>query len=51
MAMPMGFNTIIGSVKRNYSLLAEDHPAMQCLKEVLQLDGFDVIMRVMSFYS
>jgi cobalamin-dependent methionine synthase I len=51
MAMPMGLNTIIGSVKRNYSLLPEDHPAMQCLKEVLQLDGFDTIMRVMSFYS
>jgi cobalamin-dependent methionine synthase I len=51
MAMPMGFNTVIGSVKRNYSLLPEDHPAMQCLKDVLQLEGYDVIMRVMSFYS
>ena len=51
MAMPMGFNTIIGSVKRKYSLLHEDHPAMQCLKEVLELDGYDVIMRVMNFYS
>jgi len=51
MAMPMGFNTIIGSVKRNYSLLPEDHPAMQCLKDVLQLEGYDAIMRVMSFYS
>jgi len=50
MAMPMGFNTIIGSVKRNYSLLPEDHPAMQCLKDVLELDGFDAIMRVRSFY-
>jgi cobalamin-dependent methionine synthase I len=51
MAMPMGFNTIIGSVKRNYSILSEDHPAMQCLKDVLQLEGYDAIMRVMSFYS
>jgi cobalamin-dependent methionine synthase I len=51
MAMPMGFNTIIGSVKRKYSLLPEDHPAMQCLREVLDLEGYDVIMRVMSFYS
>lgn len=51
MAMPMGFNTIIGSVKRNYSLLHDDDPAMQCLKDILELDGFDVIMRVMSFYS
>jgi cobalamin-dependent methionine synthase I len=51
MAMPMGFNTVIGSVKRNYSLLPEDHPALQCLKDVLQLEGYDAIMRVMSFYS
>jgi len=51
MAMPMGFNTIIGSVKRKYSLLAEDHPAMQCLKDVLELEGYDIIMRVMSYYS
>jgi len=51
MAMPMGFNTIIGSVKRKYSMLTEDHPAMVCLKDVLQLEGFDIIMRVMSFYS
>lgn len=51
LAMPMGLNTIIGSVKRKYSLLPDDHPAMQCLKDVLELDGYDVIMRVMSFYS
>jgi cobalamin-dependent methionine synthase I len=51
MAMPMGFNTIIGSLKRKYSLLTEDHPAMQCLKDVLELEGYDIIMRVMSYYS
>jgi cobalamin-dependent methionine synthase I len=51
LAMPMGFNTIIGSVKRKYSLLPDDHPALQCLKDVLELEGYDIIMRVMSFYS
>lgn len=51
LAMPIGLNTIIGSVKRKYSLLPDDHPAMQCLKDVLELDGYDVIMRVMNFYS
>lgn len=51
MTMPMGLNTIIGSVKRKYSLLPDDHPAMQCLKDVLELDGFDAIMRIISFYS
>jgi 5-methyltetrahydrofolate--homocysteine methyltransferase len=51
MAMPMGFNMAIASVKRNYSLLPDDHPAMQCLKDVLALGGFDAVMRVISFYS
>jgi cobalamin-dependent methionine synthase I len=39
MAMPMGFNTIIGSVKRKYEILPEDHPAMLCLKDVLEMEG------------
>ena len=51
MAMPYGLNMIIGSVKRKYAILPEDHPAMQCLKDVLELEGFDIITRVMSFYS
>jgi cobalamin-dependent methionine synthase I len=51
MAMPMGLNTIIGSMKRNYLLLPEEHPAMQCLNDVLKSEGYDIIMRVMSYYS
>ncbi len=51
MAMPLGFNMVIGSVKRKYQILPDDHPAMQCLKEILEMDGYDVIMRVMSYYS
>jgi cobalamin-dependent methionine synthase I len=51
MAMPLGLNTIIGSVHRKYSILKEDDPAMLCLKDVLTLEGIDAIMRVMIFYS
>jgi len=51
MAMPLGLNTVIGSVNRKYSILSDDHPAMQCLKDVLNLEGVDAIMRVMMFYS
>ena len=51
MAMPLGFNMVIGSVKRNYKILEDDHPAMQCLMDILEMDGYDVIMRVMSYYS
>jgi cobalamin-dependent methionine synthase I len=51
LAMPLGLNTIIGSVHRKYSLLKDDDPAMQCLKDVLKLEGVDAIMRVMMYYS
>ena len=50
--MPLGLDMIIGSVKRNYTLLAPDHPAMQCLEDILQMDdGFEAIMRVRDFYA
>jgi 5-methyltetrahydrofolate--homocysteine methyltransferase len=51
LAMPLGLNMVIGSVNRKYALLSEDHPAMQCVMEALELEGFDVIMRVMAYYS
>ena len=51
LAMPLGMDHVIGSVKRNYQLLAPDHPAMLCLNDCLQLEGFDVIMRVQEYYA
>ena len=51
MAMPFGLNTLIGSVKRKYKILPEDHPAMKCLKDVLHLDGIDAIIRIIGYYS
>ena len=51
MAMPLGLNTIIGSVHRKYSVLKDDDPAMQCLSDVLKLQGVEAIMRVMKFFS
>lgn len=51
MAMPLGLNYIVGSVKRKYAILADDDPAMQCLKDVLQMEGVEVIMRVMMYFS
>ena len=46
MAMPLGLDHVIGSVKRKYELLPPDHPALVCLNDCLKLDGFDVVMRV-----
>jgi hypothetical protein len=51
MAMPMGLNFIIGSTKRHYSLLGDESPALQCLKDVLKLEGVEAVMRVMLFLS
>lgn len=51
MATPLGLDFIIGSVKRNYQLLEPDHPAMLCLKDILTLQGYDCVVRVMEFYS
>ncbi len=51
MAMPLGLDMVIGSVKRKYAMLPETDPALQCLREVLTLEGVDVITRVMMYYS
>jgi cobalamin-dependent methionine synthase I len=51
MAMPLGLNFIIGSVHRKYALLTDGDPAMQCLRDVLKLEGVEAIMRVMKFFS
>jgi hypothetical protein len=50
-AMPLGLDTVIGSVKRKYELLPPGHPAMLCLEECLKAQGFDVLMRVREFYA
>lgn len=50
-AMPLGLDTVIGSVKRKYKLLEPDHPAMQCLEDCIKTGGFESIMRVREFYS
>lgn len=51
LAMPLGLDHIIGSVKRKYELLPPEHPAMRCLLDCLKLEGFDVIMRVQEYYA
>lgn len=51
MAVPLGMDFVIGSVKRKYEVLPDDHPAMLCLKDCLTLDGYDVIMRVQEYYA
>jgi len=51
LAVPLGMDHVIGSVKRKYALLDADHPAMRCINDCLGLEGFDVIMRVQEYYA
>jgi hypothetical protein len=50
-AMPLGLDTVIGSVKRSYAPLPADNPALECLEDCLKLEGFEVLMRVRRFYA
>ena len=51
LAVPLGLDHVIGSVRRNYELLSADDPAMACISDCLKLSGFESIMRVQQFYS
>ncbi len=51
MAMPLGLDMCIGSVKRNYRTLDPSDEAYICVKEALDAGGYDSIMRVMTYYS
>ena len=51
LCMPNGLDYCIGSTKKNYQILDDDHPALVTLKEILKLDGYDILSRVQEFYS
>ena len=49
-AFPLGLDYVIGSVRRNYNLLVEGNPALECLRECLELTGMASVKRVRKFY-
>ncbi|MEN6312006.1 MAG: dihydropteroate synthase [Acidobacteriota bacterium] len=51
LAMPGGLDTIIGSTIRKYEILAAGHPALDCLEDILKLEGLETLMRLKKFYS
>ena len=51
LTVPRGLDYCVGSTKKKYEFLPEDHPAMIALNDIMKLDGFDVIMRVQDFYN
>ncbi|MAE66203.1 MAG: hypothetical protein CMJ18_18185 [Phycisphaeraceae bacterium] len=48
-ALPLGLDLVVGSRDARYELLAEGHPALQCLDEALAMRGYDVMIRVFEF--
>jgi cobalamin-dependent methionine synthase I len=51
LTVPRGLDFCVGSTKKKYEFLAEDHPAMVAMNDIMKLDGFDIIMRVQEFYN
>jgi 5-methyltetrahydrofolate--homocysteine methyltransferase len=51
LTVPRGLDYCVGSTKKKYEFLAEDHPAMVAMNDIMKLDGFDIIMRVQEFYN
>jgi cobalamin-dependent methionine synthase I len=51
LAVPRGLDYCVGNTKKKYEFLQPDHPAMKTLDEVLQLEGYDILMRVQDFYN
>jgi len=51
LAMPNGLDTIIGSTIRKYEILTAGHPALNCLQDILKLEGLETLMRLKKFYS
>jgi hypothetical protein len=49
-AMPLGLDTVVGSVKRKYEILPEGHPALVCFDDLLKLDGYEMLERLQEFY-
>lgn len=48
---PIGMDHIIGSTKKKYRILEDNHPALETVKDILKLESFDRLMRVQKFYS
>lgn len=51
LAMPLGLDFVVGSVKRKYELLEDGHPALECVKDCLAAGGFESLARVRQFYT
>ena len=47
LAVPYGFDTILGTPWKNYRLLEEDDPILQTFREIISLTGRDALRRML----
>jgi len=50
-AMPLGFDTVLGTPWRGYTLLPEDNFVLRQFREIIALRGYDALMSVMKLYD
>jgi 5-methyltetrahydrofolate--homocysteine methyltransferase len=51
LTVPKGLDHVIGSSKKKYDFLPEDHPAMQTVSKLLGLTGMEALKTVRQFYN
>lgn len=51
LTVPKGLDYVIGSTKKNYDFLPEDHPAMQAIFKVMNFAGIEAVKAVRQFYN
>jgi len=50
-AMPLGFDTVLGTPWRNYAVLEDDNFVLRQFREIIALRGYDALMSVMKLYD
>ncbi|MDH3234846.1 MAG: dihydropteroate synthase [Alphaproteobacteria bacterium] len=51
LTVPYGFDTILATPWKDYSLLPDDNPVLCAFKDIVALDGFDAMRRVRTLYT
>jgi 5-methyltetrahydrofolate--homocysteine methyltransferase len=51
LAVPLGFDTIMGTPWNNFQILPDDHIVLQTLREFLELDGLNAIRRLRRLWA
>ena len=51
LAVPNGFDMVLGTPWRGYEILPEDHVVLGHFKDILALDGLDALRRIRKMYK